>query len=75
MLELFMLETCPYCRKVINFMNENNIEYVQRNITEVSNKNELTKRGGKEQVPFIYDSENSKGLYESDDIIEYLKQL
>ena len=31
------------------------------------------KIGGKSQVPFLYDKENKIKMYESDDIIEYLK--
>ena len=26
MLDLFILETCPYCKKVIDYMKENNLD-------------------------------------------------
>lgn len=33
----------------------------------------LLKLGGKAQVPFLDDIENGTSMYESDDIIEYVK--
>ena len=27
MLDLFILETCPYCRKVMSFLDENGVKY------------------------------------------------
>ena len=33
MLELYVSETCPYCRKVMKFMEENCIEYMKNNIS------------------------------------------
>ena len=37
-------------------------------------KEELIKLGGKSQVPFLSDPERSVKRYESDDIIEYVKE-
>ena len=74
MLELFMMETCPYCRKVMDFMDGNNIEYTKNDISDDVNNSNLIAIGGKEQVPFLYNPETKTGLYESDDIIEYLKK-
>lgn len=73
MLDLYILETCPFCRKVMASFDENNLEYNKKNILEKENLDELIKLGGKQQVPFLYDSDNHKSLYESDDIIEYIK--
>ena len=73
MFVLFMLDTCPYCRKVIKFIEDNNIDYISKNISDNLNMSELIKLGGKEQVPFLYDSDTNKGMYESDDIIKYLE--
>ena len=42
-------------------------------IANENNLNELIKLGGKEQVPFLSDRDNKKLIYESNDIIEYLK--
>lgn len=75
MLEIFILETCPYCHKVLTFLDENNIKYKKIDIAQKQNEEALIKIGGKRQVPFLVDKENGVEMYESDDIIEYLKTL
>lgn len=35
---------------------------------------ELLSKGGKEQVPFLVDSERGVSMYESSDIIEYIRE-
>lgn len=71
MFDLYISETCPYCRKVIDFFEENNIKYNKKNVIEPENLNMLLKLGGKAQVPFLDDFEKNISMYESDDIIEY----
>ena len=73
MLELYVSETCPYCRKVMDFFEENNINYAKKNVAEPENLNILLKTGGKAQVPFLIDTDKNVSMYESDDIIEYVK--
>lgn len=73
MIDLYILETCPFCRKVMSFFDENNIKYNKKDILEQDNLDELMKLGGKQQVPFLVDNDNNKSIYESDDIIEYVK--
>ena len=51
-----------------------NIKYNKVDITEPENLNMLIKLGGKKQVPFLDDKENNIAMYESDDIIKYLKK-
>lgn len=34
----------------------------------------LEKLGGKQQVPFLVDTENGEMMYESDDIVAYLEE-
>ena len=73
MIDLFISKTCPYCQKVMDFMKGHNMEC---NIVDVSDEDNVLKLltlGGKDQVPFLYDSENDERIYESDIIIEYLK--
>ena len=72
MYDLYILHTCPYSQKVMNFMDDKKIKYKTHDITDLKEKQELLKLGGKEQVPFLYDSENNVKMYESDDIINYL---
>ena len=73
MLELYILSNCPYCKKVMDFMDENWIEYSKNDISDDVNNSNLIAIGGKEQVPFLYNTETNKGMYESDEIIEYIK--
>ena len=75
MLELFILENCPYCKKVISYLDENKMEYRKIDITNEESKNSLIQIGGKRQVPFLIDTERNVQMYESADIIEYLKTI
>lgn len=72
MLDLYILSSCPYCKKVMNFMDENNISYHKFDTINNDNALKLLNLGGKDQVPFLYNNENGDKLYESDKIIEYL---
>lgn len=75
MLELFILETCPYCVKVMNYMKENNIDFRKIDISNKESEASLIQIGGKRQVPFLIDKERNIQMYESNDIIEYLKTI
>jgi glutaredoxin len=70
-----MMETCPYCKKVLNFMEENGINCNKIDINQKNNEEALIKLGGKRQVPFLVDRERNIQMYESADIIEYLKTV
>lgn len=72
MIDLYVLETCPYCRKVMDFADQNNIKYRKFDVSDIENNNKLIQLGGRDQVPFMVDGE--KIMYESDDIIKYLKK-
>ena len=74
MINLYYLSTCPYCKKVIDFLDSNNIEYKLLDINEHENFNKLMKIGKKRQVPFIVDTNTGNVMYESADIIEYLSK-
>jgi len=75
MLNLFELQTCPYCKKVMEFLDENNIPYNKVDTSNTDNVLKLLSIGGKDQVPFLYNDETDERIYESDDIIDYLKNL
>ena len=71
-LQLYMFETCPYCRWVMN-----NIAGTGRTDVEIHDihKNEeeydrLVRDGGMDQVPCLFI--DGKPLYESLDIIDWL---
>lgn len=75
MLELFVLESCPYCLKVMSFLDKEHMKYKKIDITNKESEEALIKMGGKRQVPFLVDTERNIQMYESNDIIEYLKTI
>ena len=75
MLELFILETCPYCKKVMAYFDENNVKYKKIDISNKENEESLIRIGGKRQVPFMIDKDRNIQMYESNDIIEYAGAL
>ena len=75
MLDLFILESCSYCKKVMKFFNENNIKFNKIDIVDKANEDSLIQLGGKRQVPFLVDRDRNIQMYESDDIIEYAKTI
>ena len=73
-LKLYMFDTCPFCRKVINEIEgsgRTDVEYRDIHKSEAYRK-ELLETGGKEQVPCLFI--DGKPLYESSDIIQWLKE-
>lgn len=76
-LELYYRKTCPYCRKVLQFMEKEGLSI--ETLKDLSEKDayieELESIGGKKQVPCLVKIEgNDKktALYESDDIISWI---
>ena len=77
MIELYHAESCPYCVKVIEYLEHAGIPYVSKPISlfqSSSLKEELKRLGGKTQVPFLVDPARNIKMYESDDIIAYVKE-
>jgi glutathione S-transferase len=77
MIELYHAESCPFCVRVRQFLEDAGIAYVSKPVSLYRDsplKNELRALGGKSQVPFLVDPERGQKLYESEDIIAYLKQ-
>ena len=56
-------------------MSWNNMKYNKIDISNKESEETLIRMGGKRQVPFIVDNERNIQMYESDDIIEYLKTI
>lgn len=65
---------CPWCQKVLDFAGGKGIEFELRNIADAKVAEELIARGGKRQVPYLVDAKNAVEMYESADIVEYLKK-
>ena len=72
-LTLYHFEGCAYCARVRRYMEENHIEIPLKDIqVNPSYGQELITLGGKSQVPCLLI--DGKALYESMDIIEWLKK-
>ncbi|MBQ9620663.1 MAG: glutathione S-transferase N-terminal domain-containing protein [Atopobiaceae bacterium] len=72
-LELYVGYWCPFCQKVLRFMDAHGIELAQRDVDVPENRAFLVEHGGKYQVPCLFI--DGTALYESDDIIAYLGKL
>lgn len=78
-LTLFKMNNCPYCMKTMKEIKrlKINVDYKDINESEKHNKT-LIQEGGKRQVPCLRISNNNTAsiwLYESDAIIDYLKEF
>lgn len=73
MLDLYYSETCPYCRKVLSYLDENCIDFNRKDVTDPNNYDKLVALGGMAQVPFLDDTDEKKSMYESDVIIDYIR--
>ena len=72
-LVLYYKPTCPFCQKVLNFLEENNLDVPLKNVDEDHKaREELLHLGGKTQVPCLFI--DGKPLFESGDIIDWLKE-
>lgn len=70
-LVLYYKPTCPYCQRVLNFMQDKGIELEKHDIlTDHEALETLIRVGGRQQVPCLFI--DGKPLYESSDIITFL---
>jgi len=54
-------------------MKKNKLKVELRDVDVKPNEKELIARGGKRQTPYLVDTKTQKEMYESADIIDYLK--
>ena len=73
-LELFEFEACPYCRKVREALSILDLEAMIRPCPKGGPRfrEEVRRRGGKAQFPYLVDPNGGKEMYESDEIVAYL---
>jgi glutaredoxin len=64
---LYIKQGCPFGAKVLSASGELGITFEIRDIADSAVANELVKRGGKRQVPYLVDEETGAQMYESDD--------
>ena len=72
-LELYMFDTCPFCRRVLNYLDESGRTDVELHNIHKSeaDRQRLIEVGGVEQVPCLFI--DGVPMYESLDIIDWLK--
>ncbi len=74
MLTLYYKTTCPYCQRVLGEAEAMGVKFNLKDImSDDVLAQELIDKGGKRQVPYLVDEERGEAMYESGDIIEYLK--
>jgi len=71
---IYISHTCPYCKKVMDFVKENKIDVEYKDRSDKKIREELVSRAGKTQVPYLVDNNKNTEMHESDDIITYLKK-
>jgi len=76
MLVLYVREHCPFCEVVVEAGRKLGVEFdVVLDIGDSVVRSELIMRGGKAQVPYFRDTERGVEMYESADIVRYLKEM
>jgi len=75
MFTLYYKPTCPFCQRVLQTAENLGVEFDLKDITEgEANAEELVAKGGKRQVPFLIDTKKDVSMYESSDIIDYIRE-
>jgi glutathione S-transferase len=76
LLELYDFEACPYCRRVREALSEFDIDALVYPCPKRGTRfrPRVAALGGKQQYPFLVDPNTRKSLYESADIVEYLRR-
>ncbi len=73
MITLYIRTMCPFCRKVLNYLEKEELSVKIKDLSKNPEYiDELENLGGKTQVPCLV--HEGEALYESDDIIEWLKR-
>jgi len=77
MIDLYIWDKCPFCQKVLRAAEDLGLkkgeDYAVIDAAPgTEGRREVERIGGKAMVPFLADGSTS--MYESDDIIDYLKE-
>lgn len=75
MLTLYSTPTCSFCQRVLQIAGNLKVDLNVKDISEDETARiELIEKGGMEQVPFLVDTEKGNSMYESSDIIDYIRE-
>lgn len=74
-LELWSFEGSPYCRLAREALCELELPYVLHNVASGSaHRKDFVARSGKMMVPYLVDDNTGKAMFESADIVRYLRE-
>jgi glutathione S-transferase len=74
-LEFYGFEASPYCRLVREVLCELELRYVLHNVAKGSaQRDAFVARSGKMQVPYLVDPNTGVEMFESADIVAYLRE-
>ncbi|HEY0964762.1 MAG TPA: glutathione S-transferase N-terminal domain-containing protein [Candidatus Paceibacterota bacterium] len=72
---LYYKPTCSFSERVIQMAKNLNVSLDLRDISESEEAlAELLEKGGAEKTPFFVDTETGVSMYESSDIIDYMRE-
>jgi len=72
-LTLYRLEGCPYCERVVDRLDELDLEFESIWVEgEHSKRNEVKRVSGQRAVPVLIDDDRGVTMAESERILEYL---
>jgi len=75
MLTLYFKQGCPFCKKVLESLHAEIAADFQVFYKQNGDNEKRTKEiGGKVQFPLLVDEGKDQVMYESDDIVRYLKE-
>ena len=74
-LVLYQFPACPFCQRVQHHLNERGLTIETRNTqTDPDAREQLLAGGGRTTVPCLYIGNESRWLYESSDIVDFIDQ-
>ena len=75
MLILYYKPTCPFCQRVLQMAENLKIDLDLKDVSEDETAlAELIEKGGDKREPYLVDTEKGVSMYESNDIIDYLRE-
>lgn len=76
-IKLYVYPKCPYCKKVINFLKDNNVfeKITIVNANKPHHYQTLKEISNKDICPYLHDEVHNRKMGESSRIIQYFKQL
>ena len=76
MLELYQFESCPYCKRVREKLEELGISYISHPVSyhNPEARERLKKLTDTTMVPYLVDNDKDRTMHESEDIIAYLEK-